>query len=93
MFPMEITSKALPMEELSPVDLFNRPQAMRSTWAIEQGKFFNMVLLHENNIIEVPVDFLLSMFCLYGVKNISDIWDIPCVVLGGEMRPPEKVSG
>ncbi len=42
-----------------------------------------MVLLHENNIIEVPVDFLLSMFCLYGVKNISDIWDIPSVVLGG----------
>jgi len=52
-----------------------------------------MVLLHENNIIEVPVDFLLSMFCLYDVKNISDIWDIPSVVLGSEMRPLKMHSG
>jgi hypothetical protein len=71
------------MEDISPADLYDYPQAGLSASAIEQGKLFNMVLLHENDIIEVPTDFLLSMFCLYSVKNISDIWDIPSVVLGG----------
>ena len=84
--------QGLPREERSPADLLDYSQAVQSTLALKQVKFFNMVLLHENNIFELLTSFPLSMFCLYGVKNISDIWDIPGVVLGSEMRPPETHS-
>jgi hypothetical protein len=60
------------------------PVAIRAT-AKEPLSNFKMVLLQENHILPGSISRNLSVFCPSHVNNISDIWDIPRVVLGGEI--------